>query len=87
MKPKELVKGIYDVGIIDWTMEDFHGFYTPHGVTYNSYLIMADKICLVDTVKGVYAGEFLATIKTVVDPAKIDYIIINHEYEIFGRNI
>lgn len=78
MKPKELVKGIYDVGIIDWTMEDFHGFYTPHGVTYNSYLIMADKICLVDTVKGVYANEFLATIKTVVDPAKIDYIIINH---------
>ncbi|MDD4721868.1 MAG: FprA family A-type flavoprotein [Acidaminococcaceae bacterium] len=78
MKPQELVKDIFDVGIIDWTMQDFHGFYTPHGVTYNSYLIMAEKICLIDTVKAVYSGEFLDNIKKIIDPKKIDCIIINH---------
>jgi len=78
MKPQELVKNIFDVGIIDWNMHDFHGFSTPRGVTYNSYLIMDEKVCLVDGVKAMYAEEQLANIKKVVDPAKIDAIIINH---------
>ena len=78
MQPIELVKDIYDVGIIDWTMHDFHGFYTPRGVTYNSYLLMDEKIALIDGVKEMYAQEQLANISKVVDPKKIDYIIINH---------
>ena len=78
MKPQELVKNIFDVGIIDWNMHDFHGFSTPRGVTYNSYLIMDEKVCLIDGVKAMYAEEQLANIRKVVDPAKIDVVIINH---------
>jgi len=69
---------VYWVGAIDWTIRDFHGYTTPHGSTYNAYLIMADKITLIDTVKAPFRDEMLARIKSVVDPSQIKYIISNH---------
>ncbi|OPY87364.1 MAG: Rubredoxin-oxygen oxidoreductase [Smithella sp. PtaU1.Bin162] len=69
---------VYWVGAIDWTIRDFHGYTTPHGSTYNAYLIMADKITLIDTVKAPFKDEMLARIKSVVDPSQIKYIISNH---------
>jgi len=69
---------VYWVGAIDWTIRDFHGYTTPHGSTYNAYLVMADKITLIDTVKGPFMGEMLSRIQSVVDPSKINYIISNH---------
>jgi flavorubredoxin len=69
---------VYWVGAIDWTIRDFHGYTTPHGSTYNAYLIMADKITLIDTVKAAFRDEMLARITSVVDPKKIKYIISNH---------
>ncbi len=69
---------VYWVGAIDWTIRDFHGYTTPRGSTYNAYLIMADKITLIDTVKAPFKDEMLARIKSVVDPAQIKYIISNH---------
>ncbi len=69
---------VYWVGAIDWTIRDFHGYTTPRGSTYNAYLIMADKITLIDTVKAPFRDEMLARIRSVVDPAKIQYIISNH---------
>lgn len=69
---------VYWVGAIDWTIRDFHGYTTPHGSTYNAYLVMADDIALIDTVKKPFMDEMLARIKSVVDPSKIKYIISNH---------
>jgi len=69
---------VYWVGAIDWTIRDFHGYTTPHGSTYNAYLVMAEDITLIDTVKAPFMGEMLARIKSVVDPSKIKYIISNH---------
>ena len=69
---------VYWVGAIDWTIRDFHGYTTPHGSTYNAYLVIADEITLIDTVKEPFMDEMLARIKSVVDPAKIKYIISNH---------
>jgi flavorubredoxin len=69
---------VYWVGAIDWTIRDFHGYTTPHGSTYNAYLVMADEITLIDTVKAPFMEEMLARIKSVVDPTKIKYIISNH---------
>ena len=69
---------VYWVGAIDWTIRDFHGYTTPHGSTYNAYLIMADEITLIDTVKAPFMDEMLSRIKSIVDPAKIKYIISNH---------
>ena len=44
MKPLEIVPDIFDVGIQDWAVRDFHGYKTERGATYNSYLIMDEKI-------------------------------------------
>ena len=69
---------VYWVGAIDWSIRDFHGYTTPHGSTYNAYLILADKITLIDTVKAPFKDEMMARIASVIDPSKIDYIISNH---------
>lgn len=78
MKPFEVAKGIYWVGAMDWNIRDFHGYSTKQGTTYNSFLIMDEKITLVDAVKKEFADELIERISQVVDPKKIDYVISNH---------
>ncbi|HUS47681.1 MAG TPA: flavodoxin domain-containing protein [Phycisphaerae bacterium] len=76
----ELAKGIHWVGVVDWGLRHFHGheLSTRRGSTYNAYLIVDDKVALVDTVWGPFADDFVANVRQVVDPAKIDYVIANH---------
>lgn len=74
----ELAKGIYQVGAVDWNIRDFHGYKTPRGVTYNSYLIIDEKVCLIDAVKAPFARELLDRIREIIDPARIDYVVVNH---------
>jgi flavorubredoxin len=78
MKTVEIAKGIYEVGAIDWNIRDFHGYSTHLGTTYNAYLIMDEKITVIDTVKRDFADELLENISQIVDPKKIDYVISNH---------
>jgi flavorubredoxin len=74
----ELKPGIYWVGAIDWKIRSFHGYVTQRGTTYNAYLIVDEKIVLVDTVKHYLFDEMLNRIKEIIDPSKIDYIVSNH---------
>lgn len=78
MKAVKVKEGIYWVGAIDWSVRNFHGYTTNRGATYGAYLILDDKITLIDTVKSTFSEELLERIRDVVDPAKIDYIIANH---------
>ena len=78
MKPIEIAKDIYWLGVIDWNIRDFHGYSTYQGTTYNSFLIVDEKITLIDTVKKEFADELIASISELVDPKKIDYVISNH---------
>jgi len=78
MKPLQIKDNIFWVGGIDWNIRNFHGYSTPRGTTYNAYLIIDEKITLVDTVKHYLFEEMLARISAVVDPGKIDYIVSNH---------
>ncbi|MGL5513201.1 MAG: FprA family A-type flavoprotein, partial [Sporomusa sp.] len=78
MNNVKLSESVYFVGAVDWNLRDFHGYTTPRGVTYNSYLIVDEKICLIDTVKAPFAQELLDRVSQIIDPAKIDYIITNH---------
>ena len=66
MKARELKKGIYWVGGIDWKLRVFHGYTTPNGTTYNAYLIIDDKVTLVDTVKYYLYEEMLTRIKSII---------------------
>lgn len=69
---------VYWVGAIDWGIRDFHGYSTERGSTYNAYLVMADKPTLVDTVKAPFVDELLARVSSVIDPARIEYVVSNH---------
>ena len=78
MNGVEIKKDIYWVGVKDWNLVEFHGYATPHGSTYNSYLIMDDKITLVDGVKHYMSDEMIARVKSLTDFSKIEYVIVNH---------
>jgi len=78
MNKATLAEGINWVGVVDWNIRDFHGYVTRRGSTYNAYLIQDEKTALVDTVKHTFSNELLRNICEIIDPAKIDYIIVNH---------
>ncbi len=78
MRPLEIAKGVYNVGVIDWNIRDFHGYSTYRGTTYNAFLIVDEKIALIDTVKKNFSDQLIENISKIVDPKKIDYVISNH---------
>ncbi len=78
MSIQEIKKGIYSVGVKDYGLKEFHGYSTPKGATYNSFLIIDDKITLIDGVKKPFTEEHIKNISAIIDIAKIDYIIVNH---------
>ena len=77
-KAQQVADDIYWVGAIDWSEREFHGYRIARGTTYNAYLIMGEKITLVDTVKAPFKDELLSRIQSVVDPSRIDVVISNH---------
>ncbi|MFC1678771.1 FprA family A-type flavoprotein [Elusimicrobiota bacterium] len=79
--PFEAVKvadKVYWVGGIDWSVRDFHGYLTSRGTTYNAFLVLSDKPTLIDTVKEPLRDEMMSRIASVIDPAKIRYVVSNH---------
>ena len=78
MPAVEIAPGIYNVGVNDWNISDFHGYSTPFGTSYNAFLVVDEKIALIDTVKSAFADELLDNISRIVDPKAIDLVISNH---------
>lgn len=77
-KAAKVTDDVYWVGAIDWAVRDFHGYRTSRGTTYNAYLILADKVTLIDAVKAPFREEMLARIASVIAPEKIDIVVSNH---------
>lgn len=78
MKAIEIKPDIFWVGAIDWAVRDFHGYVTPRGTTYNNYLILDEQITLLDTVKYDFAKITINNISSLIEPSKINNVIINH---------
>jgi flavorubredoxin len=78
MTPTEVKKNVYWVGAIDWDIRDFHGYSTQKGTTYNAFLVVDEKVALFDTVKKPFRSDLLHQIRRIMDPERIDYIVINH---------
>ena len=78
MRAVEIKPGIYWVGAIDWAVRDFHGYVTPNGTSYNNYLILDKQVTLVDTVKHDFCEYTLDNIRSLIDPATIENIVVNH---------
>lgn len=76
----EISEGIYWIGSRDPGLRIFDDLFpTEHGTTYNAFLIKGnEKIAVIDTVKGNRSEEFLAKVRELVDPATVDYFVVNH---------
>jgi flavorubredoxin len=80
MASVEIKKDIFWVGAVDWNIRTFHGhtYSTNRGTTYNAYLIIDEKVTLVDAVLGHFTTEMVERIKEIIDPLRVDYIVVNH---------
>jgi len=76
--PREITKGIFWVGAKDFSLREFHGYWTTRGTTYNAYLVRGEKTALVDTVKETHFDQLLRRIETIMSPADLDYLVVNH---------
>ena len=75
----EIKNKVYYVGVNDRNKALFEGLWPlPDGVSYNSYLIVDEKVCLIDTVDVAFFPQFLDNIRAVIGDRPIDYIVINH---------
>jgi len=76
----EIAPGIFWVGVEDWNRRYFDALIPlPQGTSYNAYLIVGEeKVALVDSVHSSFQEEMLQKIGKVVNPEKIDYLVMNH---------
>ena len=76
---QKITENIYYVGVNDRNKSLFEGLWPlPNGVSYNSYLIDDEKVCLIDTVEVDVFTQFLEHIHEVIGERPIDYMVINH---------
>mgnify|MGYP002856308450 CR=1 FL=1 len=76
---KEISNSVYYVGVNDRNKSLFEGLWPlPLGVSYNSYLIVDEKVCLIDTVEVDFFVQYLENIRRVLGDRPIDYVVVNH---------
>lgn len=70
---------IFYIGVNDHRIDLFEGQYpVPHGMSYNSYVIMDEKIAVMDTVDAGFTEEWLLKLSSVLSGRKPDYLVIQH---------
>lgn len=75
----QITEDIKYVGVNDHKIDLFEGQYVvPNGMAYNSYVIMDDKIAVLDTVDANFVNEWLNNLEKVLQGKKPDYLIIQH---------
>ncbi len=76
---KRISEKVRYVGVNDHTKVIFEGMWPlPFGVSYNSYLVVDEKIALIDTVEAGFEKEYLGNIRNEIGDRKIDYLVVNH---------
>lgn len=78
MSKIEFAKDTYWVGKIDDREVPFHRLILGKGTTYNAYLLKTEKPTVIDTVDMQFGREFVEYLSELIDPAEIQYIVINH---------
>lgn len=84
----KVTDSVYYVGVDDHRNELFEGQYTvPNGMSYNSYVIMDEKIAVTDTVDAAFGDEWLNNVRDVLGDRMPDYLIIHHMEPDHSANI
>ncbi len=79
MHQVNLTDNIYYLGFNDRRTHLFENFWPiPYGVSYNSYLIVDEKIALIDTVERTFIDDYLDQIEALTGGRPVDYLVINH---------
>ena len=75
----EITRDIRYIGVNDHAVDLFEGQYVvPNGMAYNSYVILDEKIAVMDTVDAHFGAQWLAQLAAVLDGRKPDYLIVQH---------
>ena len=81
-------KDILYVGVNDHKVDLFEGQYVvPLGMAYNSYVIMDEKVAVMDTVDKNFTHEWLDNIAAVLGNRKPDYLVVQHMEPDHSANI
>ncbi len=84
----KITAAIHSVGVNDHQVDLFEGQYpVPHGMAYNSYVIMDEQIAVMDTVDARFGDEWLANLAAVLDGRQPDYLIVQHMEPDHSANI
>lgn len=85
---KTITKDIHYVGVNDHKVDLFEGQYkVPNGMSYNSYLIIDDKVAVMDTVDKNFLNEWIDNIKSILKDRPVDYLIVQHMEPDHSANI
>lgn len=83
-----IADGIYYVGVNDHELDLFEGQYiVPNGMAYNSYVIVDDKIAVLDSVEANFGDEWIANLEAVLGGRTPDYLIVQHMEPDHSANI
>lgn len=75
----QIQPGISYVGVNDRTTVLFEALWSlPKGVSYNSYLVVGDRVALIDTVEEGFGSRLVHNIREQIGERKVDYLVINH---------
>ena len=85
---KNITKDIYYIGVNDHSVDLFEGQYVvPNGIAYNSYVIMDEKIAVMDTVDAHFTHEWLDNLQRVLGNRQPDYLVVQHMEPDHSANI
>ncbi|MCR4909171.1 MAG: MBL fold metallo-hydrolase [Lachnospiraceae bacterium] len=84
----EITGDIVYIGVNDHEVDLFEGQYdVPNGMAYNSYVILDEKIAVMDTVDRNFTGEWLGNLKEALSGKKPDYLVVQHMEPDHSANI
>ena len=84
----KITKDIRYVGVNDHQVDLFEGQYVvPNGMSYNSYVILDEKVAVMDTVDRNFTHQWLDNLQTVLDGRKPEYLVIQHMEPDHSANI
>jgi len=79
MHQVKLAENVYYLGYNDRRTQLFENIWPlPFGVSYNSYLVVDEKVALIDTVERHYIDDYLQDLEDILKGRPVDYLIINH---------
>lgn len=85
---KKITDSVIYVGCDDADLDLFESQYeVPNGMAYNSYVILEEKVCLMDTVDKRVSEQWLENVKEALDGRSIDYLIVQHMEPDHAANI